>query len=130
MIVLDASVVVEWLLGLPLAPQVAERIADPDEQIHVPHLLSVEVAQVIRRIDARGEIDDVRAAAALEDLADIDAVRHDHETLLPIVWQLRHNLTAYDAVYVALALALDAPLLTADARLAAAPHGARVDVLA
>ena len=129
MIVLDASAVIEWLLGLPRSEAIAERITDADQHIHVPHLLAVEVAQVIRRFEARGEISDVRASAALEDLADLGATRHEHEALLPIVWQLRHNLTAYDAVYVALALALEAPLLTLDERLANAPHGAEVELV-
>lgn len=131
MIVLDASAVVEWLLGLPLAGVVAARIAPLEESLHAPHLLTVEVAQVIRRYVAAGEVTPARGAAALSDLADIDVARHPHEPLLPTMWRLRENLTAYDAVYVALALALDAPLLTLDARLAAAPgHGATVELVA
>ncbi len=71
-----------------------------------------------------------RGAQALSDLADLDVVHHPHEPLLPTMWRLRSNLTAYDAAYVALALALDAPLVTLDARIAAAPgHGARIDVI-
>lgn len=126
MIVLDASAVVEWLLGFEHATFVEERIADPATTIHVPHLLGVEVAQVVRRFERRGEISDERAREVLVDLADLDAMRYDHEPLLPLVWELRSNLTAYDASYVALARVLDAPLVTLDTGLAAAPHGVSI----
>lgn len=128
--VLDASAVVEWLLGLEHADVVDARIADQEEILHAPHLLSVEVAQVVRRYVAAGEIVAERGAQAMTDLADLDLERHPHEVLLPAIWRLRHNLTAYDAAYVALAQALDTPLVTLDARLAAAPgHGAVVELL-
>lgn len=131
MIVLDASAAVEWLLGLPMADAVGERISDDNESLHAPHLLAVEVTQVVRRFVAAGELDAARGADALADLVDLDVARHPHEPLLPTVWRLRDNLTAYDAMYVALALALDAPLVTLDAQLARAPgHGARVELLA
>jgi predicted nucleic acid-binding protein len=130
-IVLDASAVLEWLLGRPAARAVAARIADPGQGLHVPHLLDVEVARALRRYEATGALPAERARAALEDLRDLDAERHGHALFLPRIWQLRRNLTAYDAAYVALAEALDAPLLTADARLARAPgHRARVEMLA
>lgn len=130
MIVLDASAAAELLLGLPLSGAVAERLADPDDTIHAPHLLSVEVAQVVRRYVHRGQLQPERGAEALEDLADLGVVRHPHEPLLRAIWRLRPNLTAYDAAYVALAEILDAPLLTLDAGLAAAPgHGARVELI-
>ncbi len=127
---LDASAVVEWLLGLPLAGAVTTRLAVVDETLHAPHLLTVEVAQVVRRHVGAGEMNAERGAQALVDLADLDVVHHAHEPLLPTMWRLRSNLTAYDAAYVALALALDAPLLTLDRRLAAAPgHEATVDLI-
>ena len=130
MIVLDASAVVEWLLQLPRARQVAERLADLDEPLHAPHLIDVEVAQVVRRLTSNGVVRAGRGAHALADLADLDLERHPHDVLLPRVWRLRDNLTAYDATYVALAEALDAPLVTLDARLATAPgHEARIDVV-
>jgi len=120
---------VEWLLGLPLADAVGERLA-PDQTLHAPHLLAVEVAQVIRRYEAKGDITPVRGAEAIADLTDLDVARHPHEPLLPVIWRLRHNLTAYDAAYVALAEALDAPLVTLDSRLAAAPgHAALIDLV-
>lgn len=130
MIVLDASAAVEWLLGLPLATEVASRLAGADQTLHAPHLLAVEVAQVVRRYVASGELSADRGAQAIADLADLDVVHHAHEPLLPTMWRLRSNLTAYDAAYVALALALDAPLVTLDAGIAAAPgHGAIVDLV-
>lgn len=130
MIVLDASAVVEWLLDLPLAREVATRISPDHETLHAPHLLSVEVAQVLRRYVALGDVTAERGVEALTDLADLDVVHYPHEPLLPMIWRLRSNLTAYDAAYVALAMVLDAPLVTLDRRIAAAPgHGAIVDVI-
>lgn len=130
MIVLDASAIVDLLLGLPGGTAVARRIGPESESLHSPHLLTVEVAQVVRRYERRGDIDDVRGAAALRDLADLDIAYYDHADLLPRVWTLRANLSAYDACYLALAEALEAPLLTADRRLASAPgHHARVELL-
>ncbi len=129
-IVLDASAVVEWLLGLPRAEAVGDRIRSNEQSLHAPHLLAVEVAQVVRRFVAAGDMTPQRGADALVDLADLDVFRHEHEPLLPTIWRLRSNLTAYDATYVALALALDAPLLTLDRRLAAAAaHGATIELI-
>ena len=131
MIVLDASALVELLLGTPLGRAVATRIADPALALHVPHLADVEVAQVLRRFVASGELEPERGAAALEDLVELDLERHSHEPLLPRLWALRATLTAYDAVYVALAEALDARVLTCDARLSRAPGLAdRVELVA
>ncbi len=130
MIVLDASAVLELLLGTTRGQEVAERIADPALGLHVPHLADVEVAQALRRYVRGGEIDEASAALALEDLRSLDVERHSHEPLLARVWDLRENLTAYDAVYVALAEALDTKLLTCDRRLARAPGmRSRVDVV-
>jgi len=130
MIVVDASAVIEVLLRTPAATAVERWLFDPRRTLHAPHLLDIEVAQVVRRYAAKGEIDGERGRAALADLADFPLHRYPHELLLPRVWDLRHNLTAYDAVYVALAEALDAPLLTRDQRLAAAAgHHARVELV-
>jgi len=131
MIVLDASCAVEWLLGLPRADDIAERIADPQESLHAPALLAVEVAQVIRRYVAAGDVTAERGGQALEDLADLDASIYLHEPLLPRIWQLRDSVTAYDAAYLSLTEALGAILLTTDRRMANAPgHDAQVEVIA
>lgn len=121
MIVLDASALVELLLGTETGRVIGARVADPEEGLHVPHLADVEVAQALRRYARGGEIDAASATSALENLRHLDLERHAHEPLLDRVWTLRENLTAYDAVYVALAEALDAVLLTCDARLARSP---------
>ena len=130
MIVVDASALLETLLRTPAAQAVDRRLFAPRQTLHAPHLIDVEVAQVVRRYAAAGDFDAVRGRAALSDLADFPLLRYPHEFLLPRVWDLRENLTAYDAVYVALAEALDAPLLTRDQRLAAAAkRHVRVEVV-
>lgn len=96
--------------------------------LHAPGLMDVEVAQVFRRLVAAGAVTERRAGAGLETLQELDVQRHGERPLLPRVWALRRNLTAYDATYVALAEALDCPLLTFDSRLARAP-GLFVDVV-
>jgi predicted nucleic acid-binding protein len=124
--VLDASVVVEVLLGTP---------AGVPAQAHLrgaaaPHLLDLEVAQALRRYALSGQMDDARGREAIEDLAVLPIRRYGHGPLMERIWELRGHMTAYDAAYVALAEALDAPLLTRDRRLAAAPgHRARVELL-
>jgi predicted nucleic acid-binding protein len=117
-IVVDASALLEVLLRTPAAAAVERRLFEPEQSLHAPHLLDVEVAQVVRRYAANGAIKPERGRTALVDLADFPIRRYPHEFLLSRVWQLRNNLTAYDAVYVALAEALDALLLTRDRRLA------------
>lgn len=130
MIVLDASVVLEVLLRMPAGVTVEERLFEPEETLHAPHLLDVEVAQVLRRYALAGDVDAERCRAALDDLAGLPLSRYPHDFLMSRVWDLRANLSAYDAVYVALAEALDAPLLTRDQRLANAPgHRARVQLV-
>jgi len=129
-IVVDASALLEALLRTSSGKPVEDRLFAPGQTLHAPHLLDVEVAQVIRRYAAHGDIDDARGRLALTDLADLTLRRYPHDFLLPRMWDLRHNLTAYDAAYVALAEALDAPLLTRDRRLAAAAgHHARIELV-
>ncbi len=129
MIVVDASALLEVLLRTSAAKVVEDWLFAPRQTLHAPHLLDVEIAQVIRRYAARGEIDGERGRAALVDLADLPVRRYPHDFLLPRIWDLRNNLTAYDAAYVALAEALDAPLLTRDQRLAGtAGHHARIEL--
>lgn len=129
MIVLDASAVIELVLATRAGEAVARRIRSGEESLHAPHLLDVEVAQVMRRLAKDGIVEAERARGALDRLPQLAIHRYAHEYLLPRVWELRRNLTAYDAVYVALAEALDAPLLTLDRRLGrSSGHGARVEV--
>jgi predicted nucleic acid-binding protein len=122
MIVLDASVVLELLLGTPVGQVVAEDIRTPGLTLHAPHLLDLEVAHVLRRFERAGDLTATRAEQALEDLADLDAFRYPHDVFLPRIWELRSNCTAYDACYLALAESLNAPLWTTDTRLAAVPR--------
>jgi predicted nucleic acid-binding protein len=129
-IVLDASAVLELLLGTPAGARVARRIASPRETLHAPHLVDLEVAQVLRRFERAGDIDEARGRQALEDLRALDVARYAHDVLLPRIWRLRESVTAHDAAYLALAEALAAPLLTADARLGRARgHRARVELV-
>jgi predicted nucleic acid-binding protein len=129
MIVIDASALADVLLRLPSAGAAEQRILDPDEALHAPQLLDLELLQVLRRFATMGQGQQERAAEALEDLEALRIARHPHEPLRRRIWELRANLTAYDAAYVALAEELECPLVTRDARLAKAPgHRARVEV--
>lgn len=121
MIVIDASVVIEVLLQTNDGVVIGERLLNRRESLHAPHLIDVEVAQVLRRYVLRGELYPERARQALDVLAEFPLTRYAHEPLLGRMWALRDNLTAYDAAYVALAEGLRAPLMTRDRRLAAAP---------
>jgi predicted nucleic acid-binding protein len=130
LIVVDASAMLEVLLVTPAAGRVMDRLFSSGETLHAPHLLDLEVAQVLRRYCALGELGARRGREALQDLAELPLVRYPHDLFLPRVWELRRNLTAYDAAYVALAEALDAPLLTRDEALAGAPgHTARIELI-
>ena len=130
MIVADASVVLEVLLRTRVAPQIEERIFSPGETLHAPHILDLEVAQVLRRYCVSGTMKPERGLEALVDLADLPITRYPHDIFLPRIWELRHNMTAYDAVYVALAETLSASLLTRDTRLASASgHEAAIVLL-
>jgi len=125
--VVDASALLEILLQTPAAAQVS-RVLQPNEILCAPHLIDLEITQTLRRFAAGDEILPQRALEALEDLADFPLERYPHLLLLGRIWDLRANLTAYDAAYVALAEALDARLVTCDKALAHAPgHHARMD---
>jgi len=100
------------------------------QELAAPELIDLEVVSVLRRQLSVGRLDARRAGLALDDLLELPIRRVSHRALLRRCWQLRDNLSVYDAAYVALAEALDAPLLTADARLAKAPGvGCAIEVL-
>lgn len=130
MIVVDASVAVDLLLRGPDSTELLARLFDTGEGLHAPSLLDVEVAQVLRRFSLRGTLSAWRGHEALRLLAELPVTRHDHTVLLPRIWAMRENITAYDAAYVALAELLDATLLTRDRRLGdAAGHRAKIEVV-
>ena len=125
MIVLDASALVELLLHTPAGDVSAARVGDPSVGLHVPHLVDIEVVHTLRRYVRTGAVAASEAVAAIEDLHALDLQRHPHEPYLDRIWALRENLSAYDAMYVALAEALDTVVLTCDAPLSRAPGLAR-----
>ncbi len=130
MIVIDASVVIELLLRTAAGQQLEERVLVTTETLHAPHLLDLEVTQVLRRYVRAASLSVARGNEALRDLLDLPLHRYPHSLFLPRIWELRNNVTAYDAAYLALAESLEAPLLTRDARLGAASgHRAVVRVL-
>ncbi len=131
MIVVDASALLEFLLQTPLGAQVEARLFRDEDEFHSPHMVDVEVTQGLRRLVRVGEVSPDRAAEAIADLVDLDLHRHSHLDLLTRVWKLRENVTAYDAMYVALAEALDATVVTCDTPLAKTPlRRARIEVVA
>ena len=130
MIVVDASAMIEVLLNTSAGSVVARRLSTGNETLHAPHLLDLEIMQVLRRYTLAGALEPVRGRQALEDLAEMPVARYAHDLFLPRIWELRHNVTAYDAAYVALAEALAAPLLTRDAALAsAAGHHVQIELI-
>jgi predicted nucleic acid-binding protein len=122
LIVLDASVLTDFLLGRPQALDAlgAQLVGHEHEPLHGPELIEPEALNALRRLAAAGSISDERATEAVSDLADMRLIRYPHAPLRGRVWDLRHNLTAYDATYLALTEALDESiLLTGDGGLAA-----------
>jgi predicted nucleic acid-binding protein len=129
-IVVDASVVLELLLATPDAAPLQNRLFAKKQSLHAPQLLDLEVAQVLRRYFLAGRLTTERGATALEYLSGFPITRYPHDVFLPRLWELRHNFTVYDAAYLALAEALDTPLLTRDRALAsAAGHAAKVELV-
>lgn len=125
MIVLDASVVVELLTNGGLSDAIRRELAECDESFIVPHLIDIEVISAIRRLTASRKVDSHRSRQFLDELATLPAERYSHTPLLDRIWELRHNFTAYDATYIALAEATGAVLYTCDEKLRRG-HGARV----
>ena len=126
MIVLDASAVVEALVGREVDSRLLDALS---EELAAPHLLDVEVLSALRGLELGRRLAPGAAAEALADYGALSVHRFDHTALAERVWGLRHRLTAYDATYVALAEGLDATLVTCDAKLAAPGHDARVQVV-
>ncbi|MGB9074706.1 MAG: type II toxin-antitoxin system VapC family toxin [Terriglobales bacterium] len=126
---MDASAAIDWLLQTSAGGRIEKRIYSHHESLHAPHLLDLEVAQVLRRLVREGAVSAHRADQAIEDFLDLRITRYPHFLLLPRIWQLRHNLSAYDASYVVLAEKLGARLLTRDGRLASASgHAALIEL--
>ncbi len=129
MIVLDASAAVDWLLQTPAGRLVENRIYSRNETLHAPHLLDLEVTQVLRRLVAQGVVTGLRAQQAIEDLLDLRITRYPHDVLLSRIWQLRHNFSAYDAAYITLTEELGAVLVTRDGRLTSnSGHSASIEL--
>jgi predicted nucleic acid-binding protein len=129
LIVVDASAVLEVLLRTGAAEAIEARLFGGDT-LHAPHLLDLEVAQVLRRYERAGELTSQRGREALDDLGAFRIERYPHHIFVARIWSLRANATAYDACYLALAEALDAPLLTRDRKLRRVPgHSAIVEVV-
>ncbi len=127
---LDASATVALLLATRRGQHLVERLRGTQGVLHAPHLMSVEVAHVLRRLTARRDIGPARGEMAMRGLTQLPVQRWDHEPLLDRIWQLRGGLSAYDACYVALSEALDATLLTADGRLSrSSGHQARIELI-
>jgi predicted nucleic acid-binding protein len=127
-IVIDAAAAVDLLVQRDdRGPWLQQRV-DAEDTLHVPALFDLEVLQSLRGLEAASDVSQNVLALALVGLAALRATRHDHLLLRSRVWALRHNLTAYDAAYVALAEALGAPLVTTDRRLArSGGHGATIE---
>ena len=123
MVVVDASALTELILGRPVGTVVGEHLLDHRFAMHAPHLVDVEVLSALRRLVASGETTVERAGTAITDLEDLPIERYPHDVLVPRIWQLRENFSAYGASYVALAEGMaddPVPLLTADGKLARA----------
>jgi len=130
-IVVDASALLELLLQTPLGRRIEARLFRDEDDLHAPHLVDVEVVQGLRRLVRTGEVSPGRAEEAIADLTDLDLLRHPHLDLVGRAWRLRDNISAYDAMYVALAEAIEAPIVTCDGPLAKAPgHRVRIEVVA
>jgi predicted nucleic acid-binding protein len=118
LIVVDASAVLELLLRTDKSDGVAAIALEPNQQLHAPELVDIEVAQTLRRLVIHKELGNERAVEVLTDYKDLNIQRHAHGPLLDRIWELRDAVSAYDGAYIALAEALDAPVVTCDGKLA------------
>ena len=120
MLVVDASAVVSAITaGDERSEQIRERL-ESDDELAAPYLIDLEVLQALRRLARQGELSPDRAVDGVRDLAELAMTRYPHEPFIDRIWEARGNLSAYDAVYLALAEAIGVPLVTCDAALAAA----------
>jgi predicted nucleic acid-binding protein len=125
LLVVDTSAVVAALVARPPDRALVNRLR-ADGDLHAPHLLDVELLHALRRLVLSGQLSEDRAADVRTDFADLTVVRYGHAPLADRTWEVRNNLTAYDATFIALAEALNVPLVTCDARLAGAPGNSAV----
>ncbi len=123
MIVADASALFQVISWATNAAAIEARLFARAEPICVPHLVDAEIANILRRHVLAGRVDEARATQLLHDFMDFALLRFSHTLLLPRVFSLRDRVSAYDALYVALAESLSATLITCDGRLARAVHG-------
>ncbi|HKV47605.1 MAG TPA: type II toxin-antitoxin system VapC family toxin [Candidatus Acidoferrales bacterium] len=126
---MDASALLEVLLQTPAAENINRLIYSRGEPLHAPHLIDLEIAQALRRYVKFAVISPDRAAEVIADFSEFPLTRHPHSVLLDRIWQMRHNLTAYDAAYLALAEALNARLVTRDGALAKFSGQVRVELV-
>lgn len=128
-IALDVSAAADVLLKFePRASRIRERMRKSEGGIHVPHIFELEVLNTLRRHFLSGNLSEEREAEALEDLSDLKLTRYPHTPFVERIWELKENITAYDASYIALSETLDTPLVTTDGRLARSTgHRARVE---
>ncbi len=130
MIVVDASALIDLLLESEARNRLEQRLLSGEESLHAPHVVDLEVAHTLRRLVLTRVLHSERAEVALADMANLRLDRYPHMELVPRVWELRNTVTAYDGAYVALAEALEATLVTRDARLArSSGHRARIELL-
>jgi len=127
LIVVDASALIEWLLGTVSGKRVGERLFAPGQNVYAPELVYLEVVQGLRRLVRVETLSASRAEQGLADLLDLEINRFPPMLLLRRVWELRDSLSAYDALYVSIAETLEAPLITCDRKLSAA-HGHRARI--
>lgn len=128
MIVVDASAMVEALVNPATSPDLLHLLGS--EPLAAPHLLDNEVLSALRRLNTAHQISDQRANTALTTYFAMTIARYETAALAPRIWELRHLCTAHDATYLALAEALDAPLVTADAKLTASGSTAELRLVA